>query len=234
MKTVLISGGSSGIGRSTVKHFLEKSDTWKVISFARRGDSLEELSEELSEDQRKRFAHCTLDLENPNFTELVQIIIEFAESRIDTLINNAGFLVVKPFEELTREDIRRSYQINVLSVFELVQVVLPYMSSGCILNISTMGGIRGAQKFPGLSAYSSSKSALLNLTELLAEEFKGRGIHVNAIALGAVKTPMLASAFPGFETDITPERIAEYIFHFTTEDYKLLNGKIIELTATTP
>jgi NAD(P)-dependent dehydrogenase (short-subunit alcohol dehydrogenase family) len=72
------------------------------------------------------------------------------------------------------------------------------------------------------------------LTELLAEEFSDRGIHVNAIALGAVDTPMLANAFPDFKTEVTPERIAEYIYRLTTSDYKLLNGKTIELTATTP
>lgn len=233
MKTIVISGGSSGIGRATVKYFLNAHSDYRVITFARRSDKLQELSEELSEDQRNRFKGLSIDLEHPNFDELENAIKEFG-GEVDVLINNAGLLIVKPFEELTEEDIKRSYQVNILSVYQVIQCVLPYMSQGNILNISTMGGVRGSQKFAGLSAYSSSKSALLNLTELLAEEFSDRGVHVNAIALGAVDTPMLASAFPGFKTEVTPDRVAEYIFQLTTSDYKLLNGKTIELTATTP
>ena len=233
MKTVVISGGSSGIGRATVKYFLNAGEEYRVITFARRIEKLTELSEELSENQRSRFKGLHINLEKPNFEELTDSIESFG-GKVDILINNAGLLIVKPFEELTREDILRSYRVNVMSVYELVQAVLPFMKGGNILNVSTMGGVKGAQKFAGLSAYSSSKSALLNLTELLAEEFSGRGIHVNAVALGAVDTPMLASAFPDFKTNVTADRVAEYIYRLTTSDYKLLNGKTIELTATTP
>ena len=233
MKTIVISGGSSGIGRATVKQFLNADEDCRVITFARRMEKLQGLTAELSDQQRERFKALRIDLEHPEFSELVESVEQFG-GKVDVLINNAGLLIVKPFDQLTRQDIQRSYQVNIMSVYELIQTLLPYMPSGNILNISTMGGVRGSQKFSGLSAYSSSKSALLNLTELLAEEFSDRGIHVNAIALGAVDTPMLASAFPDFKTDVTPERVSEYIYQLTTSDYKLLNGKTIELTATTP
>ena len=85
---------------------------------------------------------------------------------IEVLINNAGLLINKPFLELTREDLNQSYSVNVLSVIETVQALLPKMPSGHIVNISSMGGFQGSVKFPGLSAYSTSKAALVSFTEL--------------------------------------------------------------------
>ena len=119
--------------------------------------------------------------------------------KIDVLINNAGFLVNKPFNETTLEDFQMVYSTNVFSVAMLIKNTLDFMESGSnVLNISSVGGIQGSVKFPGLSAYSSSKGALNILTEMLAEEYKDRGIHFNSLALGSVQTKMLEKAFPNF------------------------------------
>ena len=103
-----------------------------------------------------------------------------------------------------------------------------------IVNISSIGGIQGSVKFPGLSAYSSSKGALNILTEMLAEEYKDKNIHFNTLALGSVQNKMLEKAFPGFNALTSAKEMANYIFKFSTDEYKLFNGKIIPVSSSTP
>jgi 3-oxoacyl-[acyl-carrier protein] reductase len=97
-----------------------------------------------------------------------------------------------------------------------------------------MGGFQGSSKFAGLSAYSSSKAALVGLTECLAEELKEKNISVNCLAIGAVQTEMLAEAFPGYQAPLSPKQMAEYIFDFAAKG-KILhlyyNGKILPVSS---
>ncbi|HKJ49211.1 MAG TPA: SDR family NAD(P)-dependent oxidoreductase, partial [Christiangramia sp.] len=93
---------------------------------------------------------------------------------------------------------------------------------------------QGSMKFPGLAAYSSSKGALLTLTELLAEEYKETGPSFNALALGAVQTEMLEEAFPGYEAPVTAKDMAQYIAEFSLTGQKLYNGKIMQVSNSTP
>ena len=132
-------------------------------------------------------------------------------------------------------DFLKIYNTYVFGVVKLIQTCLPYMKkNGQVINISSIGGIQGSMKFAGLSAYSSSKGALITLTELLAEEYKDSGIHFNVLALGAVQTEMLEEAFPGYEAPTSAIQMAEYIFDFATKGSKLINGKIIQISSTTP
>ena len=97
-----------------------------------------------------------------------------------------------------------------------------------------MGGFQGSTKFAGLSAYSSSKSALSGLTECLAEELKDRNIAVNCLALGAVQTEMLGKAFPGYKAPLSAAKMAEFICEFALTGQLFFNGKIIPVSSTTP
>ena len=97
-----------------------------------------------------------------------------------------------------------------------------------------MGGIQGSMKFAGLSAYSSSKGAVITLSELLAEEYKENGIAFNVLALGAVNTEMLQEAFPGYEAPISAAAMADYIFNFALTGNKFHNGKVIQVSSSTP
>jgi NAD(P)-dependent dehydrogenase (short-subunit alcohol dehydrogenase family) len=119
-------------------------------------------------------------------------------------------------------------------VAELTQVILPLIKKGHVLNIASMGGIQGSIKFPGLSAYSSSKSALITLTECLAEEYKNQNISFNAIAFGSVQTEMLAEAFPNFKAPITAKEAAEFVAQFAVTGQKYFNGKILQMALGTP
>jgi short-subunit dehydrogenase len=109
-----------------------------------------------------------------------------------------------------------------------------FNAGGHVVNISSMGGFQGTVKFSGLSTYSSSKAALVNLTEMLAEEFKETKVKFNCLCLGAVQTKMLEKAFPGYQAPITAEKMAEYIVDFTLNSHNWLNGKIIPVSMTTP
>ena len=154
---------------------------------------------------------------------------------VDVLINNAGKLINKPFQELTTLDFLEVYKVNVFAVAELTNRVIPFFKKGShVVNISSIGGVQGSMKFPGLAAYSSSKGALLTLTELLAEEYKEQQISFNALALGAVQTEMLDEAFPGYKAPVSATEMADYIFNFALNGNKYYNGKILEVSSTTP
>ena len=154
---------------------------------------------------------------------------------VDVLINNAGLLINKPFEDTSLEDFQKVYSTNVFSVAMLTKFLIKRMNNRSnVVNISSIGGVEGTLKFPGLAAYSSSKGALNILTEMLAEEYKEQGIHFNSLALGSVQTKMLNKAFPGFKASTSAQDMAKYIYDFSMEGYKLINGKVISISSTTP
>ena len=103
-----------------------------------------------------------------------------------------------------------------------------------VVTISSMGGIQGSSKFPGLAAYSSSKGAVITLSELLAEEYKEQGVAFNVLALGAVQTEMLQEAFPGYQAPIYPNEMAVYIKDFALNGNRFFNGKVLEVSSSTP
>ena len=151
------------------------------------------------------------------------------------VINNAGALISKPFSETSLSDFEKVYKTNVFGVAELTRVVVPFMKKeGHVVNISSMGGVQGSTKFAGLAAYSSSKGAVITLTELLAEEYKTTGPSFNVLALGAVQTEMLAEAFPGYQAPTSALEMANYIFDFALNGHKLYNGKLLQVSSSTP
>ena len=155
--------------------------------------------------------------------------------QVDILINNAGALLNKPFLETTSEDFRAIYEVNVIGLAEITRLVVPRMpKNGHVVSIGSMGGVQGSVKFPGLAAYSSSKGAVITLTELWAEEFKETGPSFNCLALGAVQTEMLSAAFPGYKAPVTALEAAAYIKNFALEGQRFYNGKVLQLSSSTP
>ena len=144
-------------------------------------------------------------------------------------------LINKPFAETTYADFEAVYRVNVFGAAQLIRHLLPLLTTDShILNISSIGGVNGTSKFPGLAAYSSSKGALGILTELLAEEFKDNGPRCNALALGAVQTEMLAEAFPGYKAPVSASQIATYITDFSLKGHHFYNGKVLPISQSTP
>ncbi len=227
-KTCVVVGASKGIGKEIVLQLAAHSD-YQIIALA-RSESVLNLFQNFSNVKAYQ-----IDLQSKNLkTELNDIFSPFEQ--IDVLINNAGYLVSKPFTELTEQDFQESYQTNILSVFITVQCILPKMqhSGGHIVNISSMGGFQGSIKFPGLTAYSTSKAALVSFTELFAEEYKDSKINMNCLCLGAAQTEMLEQAFPGYKAPLSAEEMANYIVDFALNGNKWFNGKIIPVSLSTP
>ena len=192
-------------------------------------------SKPISDLKLKNVTALEFDIANESEILKLSAYLQTGMKSVDVLINNAGFLVNKPFSEITSEEFKRCYDVNVFGVASLMRTVLPFMKkSGHIVNISSMGGIQGSVKFPGLSAYSSSKGAIITLTELLAEEYKETGPSFNVLALGSVQTEMLEEAFPGFKAPLSATEMAQYIMDFSLTGNKFYNGKILQVSSTTP
>ena len=110
--------------------------------------------------------------------------------QIDAIVHNAGSLLLKPFSETSQQDFENIYKVNVFGVANLTRICLPYLQKGShVVTISSMGGIQGSLKFAGLAAYSSSKGAVITLSELLAEEYKERGISFNVLGVFSIGFP---------------------------------------------
>lgn len=225
-KNIIITGTSRGIGFELVHLFANQGHN--VLALSRNAQPVNNL-------QFENIKSVAFDLCNQEDYNKVQEIISSEWTHVDVLINNAGTLLNKPFSESTIEDFERVYRTNVFGVSELTRIVLPFMKSDShVVTISSMGGIQGSMKFPGLSAYSSSKGAVITLTELLAEEYKTTGPQFNVLALGAVQTEMLKEAFPDYEAPTTAFEMANYIFDFALTGNKYYNGKVLQVSNSTP
>jgi NAD(P)-dependent dehydrogenase (short-subunit alcohol dehydrogenase family) len=224
-KKVVITGTSRGIGLALAKLFADAGH--QVLSISRQTNEL------LA--KHPNVTCLNVDITQHESLSRVSQMIESTWKAVDILIHNAGALVLKPFESLTPDDFEYVYKVNVFGVAALTQICLPYMAQGShVVTISSMGGVQGTMKFAGLAAYSSSKGAVITLSELLAEEYKERGIAFNVLALGAVQTEMLQEAFPGYKAPVTATEMAAYIFDFSLTANKFYNGKVLQVSASTP
>ena len=227
MKNIVITGTSRGIGFELVSILCRMGH--QVLALSRNEKPVKGL--ELDNVHAFSFDITSED----SLLKAESYISDNWNSKVDVLINNAGALLNKSFEDSTYEDFSQVYKVNVFGVAEVTRKLLRFMNSEShVLNISSMGGIQGSMKFPGLAAYSSSKGALLTLTELLAEEYKENGPSFNALALGAVQTEMLEEAFPGYKAPISAEDMANYIADFSLNGQKFYNGKILQVSNSTP
>jgi NAD(P)-dependent dehydrogenase (short-subunit alcohol dehydrogenase family) len=225
MKNIIITGTSRGIGFEL------------ALQFANAGHQVLAISRKIPQALLGNQNITCLSVDLSNESELAKVTNFLAKSwkQIDAVIHNAGSLLLKPFSETTQEDFENIYKVNVFGVANLTRICLPFLQKGShVVTISSMGGIQGSLKFAGLAAYSSSKGAVITLSELLAEEYKERGISFNVLALGAVQTEMLAEAFPGYQAPISASEMANYIYDFTLTGNKYYNGKVLQVSSTNP
>ncbi len=230
---VVVTGASSGVGFQLVKKLIQDGRVNKVIGIARRADRLEELAGyAASQGDGWKYVSIVKDV----WEIEIEDIGDHMET-VDVLINNAGLLTNKPFSEMTEEDFLQVYRTNVFAPARLIRLVFPLMGGSQpahIVNIGSMGGFQGSAKFPGLAAYSSSKSAIAGLSECLAQEFQEDNIKVNCLAFGAVQTEMLDQAFPGFRAPVTAGQMAQFVLDFALTGHQYFNGKVIPVSSTTP
>lgn len=224
-KNIIITGTSRGIGYEL------------ALQFAKAGHQVLAISRKTPQTliENENITCLSIDLGKEDEIVAVEKFLSHSWKKVDVVIHNAGSLLLKPFAQTTQEDFENIYKVNVFGVANLTRVCLPYLQKGShVVTISSMGGIQGSMKFAGLSAYSSSKGAVITLSELLAEEYKAQGIAFNVLALGAVNTEMLHEAFPGYEAPISAAEMADYIFNFALTGNKYHNGKVIQVSSSTP
>ncbi|MFP4021621.1 MAG: oxidoreductase [Halanaerobium sp.] len=179
-KVVLITGASSGIGRSTAEKFLDKG--YKVYGAARTEADLKYLN------QYQNGSYILMDITKAEMREkcVEQILTE--EEKIDILVNNAGYGAFGAVEEVSLEEVKNQFEVNVFGLSELTKLVIPVMRgnhSGKIINISS---IAGKIWTPLGGWYHASKFALEGLSDCLRNELKEFGIDVILIEPGAVET----------------------------------------------
>ena len=207
-KVAIVTGASSGIGRRTAELFEERGA--RVVTFARSagivlGDVADpDAIERLFAETESRFGPCEI------------------------LVNAAGMTDRAPLVETPLERWRRLFDVNVHGIYLTCRRALPAMlarGAGAIVNVASISGILGPEKFPGYVSYCASKGAVISLTEALAVEVKSRGVRVNAVSPGSVDTPMWAEVSGGASADMTTTEVAETILFLASERSRPMNGQ---------
>jgi short-subunit dehydrogenase len=225
LKNIIITGTSRGIGFELALQFANVGH--QVLAISRK------TPKELIE--HSNITCLSIDLSSEKELYKVSDFLSQTWKNVDVIIHNAGSLLLKPFAQTSQEDFEKVYKVNVFAVANLTRVCLPFLQKRShVVTISSMGGIQGSMKFAGLAAYSSSKGAVITLSELLAEEYREQGISFNVLALGAVQTEMLQEAFPGYEAPLSAKEMADYIVDFSLNGTKYFNGRVIQVSSSTP
>ena len=221
-RVAIVTGASSGIGRRTAEMLAERGA--RVAVFARSAEPIERLARHFGE----RMIAVPGDV-----SELASVDRLFAatESRLghcDILINNAGMIDPGLVVDTTAEQWDRVFAVNVRGVFLACRRALPSMierRAGTIVNVSSISGVPGPEKFPGFASYNASKGAVILMTEALAVEVKEHGVRVNCVSPGSVDTAMWREASGGAPADMTPEEVAVTILFLASDRSRPMNGQ---------
>lgn len=209
-QVALITGGGRGIGAATAEALARKGA--QVIVASRTEAELTATVAHL------RAAGLNASARVVDVADEMAVDAAFASlaqdfGRLDILVNNAAILLSGPFADMAMSDWDRLMAINLRGAVLCARQAFRLMQGrgGGIVNVSSLGGVPGTEKFPGYAAYTVSKCALTGLTEALAAEGKGCNIRVNGVAPGAVDTAMLRQAAPHLRTRTGPADVAKVI-----------------------
>jgi NAD(P)-dependent dehydrogenase (short-subunit alcohol dehydrogenase family) len=228
-KTALVTGGGRGIGRAT--SILLASQGFNVCLCARTKRDADETAGIISAKGGSAVSfECDV-------TSETRVKIMFAEIKskfggVDVLVNNAGVFSYSLIEEASLEEFNRVLSGNLTGAFLCCREAFRQMrekGGGSIVNVSSLSGLKGAKKFPGFTAYAASKSGVVGITEVLAEEGRPHNIRVNAVCPGSVDTIMLKKAFPNAQQKLSPEQVAEAIAFLAGPGSSAVNGVCLEL-----
>jgi NAD(P)-dependent dehydrogenase (short-subunit alcohol dehydrogenase family) len=225
--SAIVTGGGRGIGRSTA--LLLAAEGARVTICSRTESELYEVAA-----LDPRITPVAGDIgEERSVRELFETA-NAATGRIDVLVNNAAMLGRAPFMELDPSLWDEVMRVNLRGAYLCARAAFAAMSSqmprgGSIVNIGSLSGVRGPEKFPGLAAYNVSKAGILALSDILAVEGRPHGIRVNAVSPGAVDTAMLRQAGHGLKALASADDIARTIAFLASEDSAPMTGANIEV-----
>ena len=221
-RVAVVTGASSGIGTRCAEKLAERGA--RVVLFARSAEKLRAIAAR-HEDRMLAISGDVADE-----AAIARLFAE-TESRFgacDILINNAGMIDPKPMVATSADDWDRMFAVNVRGAFLCARRALPGMiakGSGAIVNVSSISGVVGPEKFPGYVSYCASKGAVISMTEAMAVEVKSRGVRVNCVSPGSVDTKMWAEASGGAPADMTPDEVAETILFLASDASRPINGQ---------
>lgn len=232
-KTAIITGAGRGIGAATAVLLAERG--FQTVLVSRTKAELEQVAKIIEKSGGKAFI-VTADLsEEAQIDRVFETALKEFGS-VDVLVNNAAKVEVAEIFDQSTSGFDQLMALNVRAPYLCSRRAFLQMkkqgTGGSIVNVSSLGGIQSTEKFKGLSAYTTSKSALIGMTEALAVEGRPFGIHVNAVAPGAVDTQMLHEAAPFLKTETKPADIAKVIVMLCNrEESSALNGSIIQINS---
>lgn len=210
-KVVVVTGSGRGIGEASAHLFAERGG--HVVVTSRSQNEIESVARSIKE---KGFQATPIvcDVSEPQQVQAMFEQIQKELGGVDVLVNNAATFFVKTIEELSVDDWDRMIAINLRSLFLCCKEATQQMKvkkSGAIVNISSLSGVPGYQKFPGSSCYCASKGAVTLFTEALAAELNPFGIKVNSVSPGGVDTRMFREGLPELQPSMKAEEVAEAI-----------------------
>jgi 3-oxoacyl-[acyl-carrier protein] reductase len=219
-RVAIVTGASSGIGRATAEMLLSRGAV--VAAFARTAATAK-LDGMLAIDG---------DVSDPDAIERLFAETESRLGDCDILINCAGMIDPKILTEVTKADWDRMFDVNVRGTYLTTRRALPAMiarRSGTIVNVASISGVPGPEKFPGWVSYCASKAAVIGMTEALAVEVKQFGVRVNSVSPGSVDTKMWAEASGGAPAAMTPAEVAEVICFLASDRARAVNGQDVHV-----
>jgi meso-butanediol dehydrogenase / (S,S)-butanediol dehydrogenase / diacetyl reductase len=224
----IVTGASSGIGKATAEMLMERGA--RVVIFARSADKLRAVAERSA----GRMLAVAGDVAAPADVDRLFSTTEAQFGKCDVLVNAAGMIAPAPLVDTSAEMWRQMFAVNVDGIFHACRRALPAMfaaAKGAIVNVSSISGVPGPEKFPGWVSYCASKGAVISLTEALAVEVKGRGVRVNCVSPGSVDTKMWAEASGGAPAAMTAEEVAETILFLASDRSRPMNGQNLDVYA---
>jgi NAD(P)-dependent dehydrogenase (short-subunit alcohol dehydrogenase family) len=228
-KVAIVTGASRGIGRAVAARFAAEGAS--VVLAARDAEALAANVRAIERDDGRALAVPTDVADEGSVAALFARTAE-AFGPVDVLVNSAGAVANRPFAEMDSATWDRVLGVNLRGTFlccrAAFRAMIPH-GGGVIVNLSSLSGVRGVEKFPGLSAYTTSKFGVAGLSEILAVEGLSHNIRVVAVSPGAVDTEMLRAAAPQLKAGMAPDELARIILFLVGPDARPLAGTNLEI-----